>query len=172
MTVVLDRGLEEHPKTDFSELDTDSDNNHTGNNRREKLSQLVNEPRNQDLASSREHHHPANNGESETRRGGHARRKINCRNDRRTKVPRTDSTKTKALQDCQKAHRDHGESHRIARCVMGEFCRASHKRHHYQIGANYCGMLKAKSQQLKRRRSFVERVDKVLGALSHAEDCK
>jgi hypothetical protein len=35
------RLLEEYAKTDLPELDTDSDNHHAGNDRREKLSQSV-----------------------------------------------------------------------------------------------------------------------------------
>jgi hypothetical protein len=63
-------------------------------------------------------------GHSAKRAGGRrsdARSKLNRGDDGRAEVARADSTKTKTLQDCQKAHRDHGEAHHTPRRVMGKY---------------------------------------------------
>ena len=165
--IVHHLGIEENAKSDFAQLNSYGNNHHAGNYRWKEFAKAVEQPAYRDLASAGEDHHAAYHRKSKNRRGQHGRRQINCRNHGRAEVTRADWPQTQALQDGQKRHCDHRQTHGIARSFLRELCRLRHQRHHDQVRTDHRHMLKADCDQRYRWRFFISGIDQVFGSLSH-----
>jgi hypothetical protein len=121
LTAVRGGMLEQHVGADLSEFQPDGDDDNTRNHGWKQFSCPVDEGRHGDLTGASEDHHAANGREPERRCRPEARWQIDGRDDRRTKVARTNRSEPQTLENSHECNRDHGEANGALRGVVRQF---------------------------------------------------